>query len=50
LSVRILVVGDEPDMAELFRHRFRRGVAEFITQPVDFDLLKEQLRQLPSAG
>jgi DNA-binding NtrC family response regulator len=26
------------------------GAAEFITKPVDFDLLKEQLRQLPSAG
>ena len=27
-----------------------RGAAEFITKPVDFDLLKEQLRQLPSAA
>ena len=26
------------------------GAAEFITKPVDFDLLKEQLRQLPSAA
>jgi len=25
------------------------GAAEFITKPVDFDLLKEQLRRLPSA-
>ena len=25
------------------------GAAEFITQLIDFDLLKEQLRQLPSA-
>jgi hypothetical protein len=24
--------------------------AEFITKPVDFDLLKEQLRQLPSGA
>jgi DNA-binding response OmpR family regulator len=24
------------------------GAAEFITKPVDFDLLKERLRQLPS--
>jgi CheY-like chemotaxis protein len=24
------------------------GAAQFITKPVDFDLLKEQLRQLPS--
>jgi two-component system, chemotaxis family, chemotaxis protein CheY len=27
-----------------------QGAAEFITKPVDFDLLKEQLRQLPSAA
>ena len=125
MSVSILVVDDEPDVAELFRQRFRRevrqgtyvlhfaasgeealdkladgiepqlivilsdinmpgmdgltllreikqrrpelpvmmvtaygdderrrrageyGAAEFITKPVDFDLLKEQLRQLP---
>ena len=26
------------------------GAAEFITKPVDFDLLKEQLRQLPSGA
>src|SRR3954453_8744565 len=26
------------------------GAIEFITKPVDFDLLKEQLRQLPSAS
>ena len=26
------------------------GAVEFITKPVDFDLLKEQLRQLPSAS
>jgi CheY-like chemotaxis protein len=26
------------------------GAAEFITKPVDFDQLKEQLRQLPTAG
>jgi CheY-like chemotaxis protein len=128
VSLSILVVDDEPDVAELFRQRFRRevrqglyvlhfaysaeealekldtgvrpqlivilsdinmpgmdglallreikrrwpdlpvmmvtaygdderrrnadeyGAAEFITKPVDFDLLKEQLRQLPSAG
>jgi CheY-like chemotaxis protein len=126
LSVSILVVDDEPDVAELFRQRFRRearqgtyvmhfaasgeqalaklddgvrpelmvilsdinmpgmdglallreikqrwaelpvmmvsaygdderrrhageyGAAEFITKPVDFDLLKERLRELPS--
>ena len=128
MSLSILIVDDEPDVAELFRQRFRRevrqglyvlhfagsgeealerldtgirpelivilsdinmpgmdglallreikrrwpdlpvmmvtaygdderrrnadeyGAAEFITKPVDFDLLKEQLRQLPSAG
>ena len=26
------------------------GAAEFLTKPVDFDALKEQLRQLPSAA
>ena len=26
------------------------GAAEFVTKPVDFDLLKEQLRQLPAAA
>ena len=26
------------------------GAVEFITKPVDFDLLKKQLRQLPSAS
>ena len=26
------------------------GAVEFIAKPVDFDLLKEQLRQLPSAS
>jgi CheY-like chemotaxis protein len=128
MSVSILVVDDEPDVADLFRQRFRRearqgtyvlhfsysgeealarlddgirpeligilsdinmpgmdglallreikqrwpelpvmmvtaygdderrrradeyGAAEFIAKPVDFDRLKEQLRQLPSAA
>jgi len=128
MSVSILVVDDEPDVAELFRQRFRRearqgtyvmhfaasgeealeklndgirpqlivilsdinmpgmdgltllgeikrrspklpvmmvtaygdderrrraheyGAAEFITKPVDFDKLKERLRQLPGAA
>ena len=128
MSVSILVVDDEPDVAELFRQRFRRetrqgtyvmhfagsgeqaldlladdiepklivilsdinmpgldglqllreikqrrpdppvmmvtaygdderrrradelGALEFITKPVDFDRLKQQLRQLPSAS
>ena len=26
------------------------GATEFITKPVDFDLLKAQLRQLPNAA
>jgi CheY-like chemotaxis protein len=26
------------------------GAAEFITKPVDFDFLKEQLRQLPASA
>jgi CheY-like chemotaxis protein len=128
VSLSILIVDDEPDVAELFRQRFRRevrqglyvlhfagsgeealerldtgirpelivilsdinmpgmdglallreiktrwaelpvmmvtaygdderrrradeyGALEFITKPVDFDLLKEQLRQLPSGA
>src|SRR5258706_1796758 len=128
MSVSILIVDDEPDVADLFRQRFRRearqgtyvlhfaasgeealdklageiepqlivilsdinmpgmdglallreiklrqpdlpvmmvtaygdderrriaaeyGAAEFITKPVDFDLLKDQLRQLPSGA
>ena len=128
MSLSILIVDDEPDVAELFRQRFRRevrqglyvlhfaysaeealekldtgvrpqlivilsdinmpgmdglallreikrrwadlpvmmvtaygdderrriaaeyGAAEFITKPVDFDLLKDQLRQLPSGA
>jgi CheY-like chemotaxis protein len=128
VSLSILIVDDEPDVAELFRQRFRRevrqgeyvlhfaysgeaalerldtgirpelivilsdinmpgmdgltllreikarwpdmpvmmvtaygdderrrrageyGAAEFITKPVDFELLKEQLRQLPPAA
>jgi CheY-like chemotaxis protein len=128
MSVSILVVDDEPDVADLFRQRFRRearqgtyvmhfagsgeealkrladeieptpiailsdinmpgmdglqllaevkrrfpdlaimmvtaygdderrrradelGAADFITKPVDFDLLKEQLRRLPNSG
>jgi CheY-like chemotaxis protein len=33
------------------RRRAREfGAAEFITKPVDFDALKQQLRQLPSAA
>jgi CheY-like chemotaxis protein len=32
------------------RSASEHGAAEFIAKPVDFDLLKEQLRQLPSAA
>ena len=32
------------------RHAAESGAAEFLTKPVDFDLLKEQLRQLPHAA
>ena len=33
------------------RRRARElGASEFITKPVDFDQLKEQLRQLPAAA
>jgi len=33
------------------RRRARElGAAEFLTKPVDFDRLKEQLRQLPTAA
>jgi two-component system chemotaxis response regulator CheY len=33
------------------RRRARElGAAEFLTKPADFDLLKEQLRRLPTAA
>jgi DNA-binding response OmpR family regulator len=33
------------------RRRARElGAIEFITEPIDFDKLKEQLRQLPAAA
>jgi hypothetical protein len=32
------------------RHAAEYGAAEFITKPVDFDFLKEQLRQLPASA
>jgi hypothetical protein len=57
MSFSIPVVDDEPDVADLFRQRFRRearqgtyGAAEFIIKPVDFEMLKERLRQLPGAS
>jgi len=36
--------------AERRRRASELGAAEFITKPVDFDYLKEQLRQLPSVA
>ena len=41
----VTAYGDE----ERRRQAEQYGAAEFITKPVDFDLLKAQLRQLPSA-
>jgi CheY-like chemotaxis protein len=35
---------------ERLRRADQYGAIEFITKPVDFDLLKEQLRQLPSGA
>jgi len=32
------------------RHAGELGAAEFLTKPVDFDFLKAQLRQLPTAA
>ncbi len=41
----VTAYGDE----ERQRQAAQYGAAKFITKPVDFDLLKAQLRQLPSA-
>ena len=35
---------------ERSRRAGQHGAAEFITKPVDFEMLKERLRQLPSAS
>jgi len=35
---------------ERWRRAGELGAAEFLTRPVDFDLLKEQLRQLSTAA
>ena len=32
------------------RHAAEAGALQFLTKPVDFDFLKEQLRQLPGAS
>jgi CheY-like chemotaxis protein len=42
----VTAYGDE----ERRRHANDLGASEFLTKPVDFDRLKEQLRQLPSAA
>ena len=42
----VTAYGDE----ERRRRAEQNGAAEFITKPVDFDFLKQQLRQLPSAS
>ena len=42
----VTAYGDE----ERRRRASEYGAAEFITKPVDFDLLKAQLRQLPEAS
>ena len=42
----VTAYGDE----ERRRRAEQDGAAEFITKPVDFDLLKQQLRQLPPAS
>jgi len=42
----VTAYGDE----ERRRRADEYGALEFITKPVDFDLLKEQLRQLPSGA
>jgi len=42
----VTAYGDE----ERRRRADELGAAEFLTKPVDFDLLKERLRQLPTAA
>ena len=42
----VTAYGDEERRRQAWTH----GAVEFITKPVDFDLLKTQLRQLPSAA
>jgi len=42
----VTAYGDE----ERRRRAEQDGAAEFLTKPVDFDLLKQQLRQLPPAS
>src|SRR5438067_173160 len=44
--IMVTAYGDE----ERRRRASELGAAEFLTKPVDFDWLKEQLRQLPTAA
>jgi CheY-like chemotaxis protein len=44
--VMVTAYGDD----ERRRRAAENGAFEFVTKPVDFDLLKQQLRQLPSAA
>jgi CheY-like chemotaxis protein len=44
--MRVTAYGDD----ERRRHARELGAFKFITKPVDFDRLKEQLRQLPAAA
>jgi CheY-like chemotaxis protein len=42
----VTAYGDDERRRQAAEH----GAAEFITKPVDFEMLKEQLRQLPSVA
>jgi len=44
--IMVTAYGDD----ERRRRATENGAAEFLTKPVDFDFLKAQLRQLPSAA
>ena len=46
--VRTIMVSAYGDMTNL-RTAMNRGAFDFVTKPVDFDRLKEQLRRLPEA-
>ena len=44
--IMVTAYGDDERRRQATEH----GAAEFVTKPVDFEMLKEQLRQLPSAA
>ena len=48
-EVRTIIVSAYGDMQNL-RTAMNRGAFDFVTKPVDFEVLNEQLRQLPSAA